>query len=370
VKKISCLTTKNRGVVMDDQDFEESDHDLATMDAERVVFDDRFKPLSFSDFKLSPPPWLLGSTSPMDDGFIRSRTITMLSAEPFTGKTMLMLGITLGLASGLPVLGYPPQGRQRVLFMGQDAPTWDYFGQAVKLWLGLGSPAIPNPPLFFLNKGWQLTDPLFSSFITDCVRVHGTTVLMLDTLLSFHSAEENSNKEMAVVMNLLKSLRDKLSLTIIFSHHTSKAPGNSGTYSARGASVISGSVDFHLSLFARGSAVSLGLPKRRGSQKRGASGFSILDTPSGGIILEPRTATIGPSALLLSFLAVPRTEAEILAYLSEHYGDTDPEVTRGRWFGTLGVIKKRYAVLQPAPGTFQVSGKPFRSAETKGASND
>ncbi len=342
-------------------EHETEDHDAAHAEVERLVFDDKFKPVPLIDLTsrgLSPPPWLFGGASPLDDGFIRTRTITMISAEPFTGKTMLMLGMTLGLACGHPVLGYPVQGRHRVLFLGQDAPTWDYHGQVVKLWKGLGALLPANSALFFINKGWQITDPQFSTFITDCVRVHGISILMIDTLLAFHSAEENSNKEMAVVMNLLKSLRDTLGLTIIFSHHSGKG-SNSGIYSPRGASVISGSTDFHLSLSARDSVVSLGLPKRRGSQKRGASGFSIVDTSDGGIILEPKATIIGPSALLLSFLAVPRSEPEILAFLSDHYGDTDPGVTRGRWFGTLGVIKKRFAVLNPSPGVFQISGKPF-----------
>ena len=34
-------------------------NDIATIEADRIVFDDRFKPISFSDFKLSPPAWLM-----------------------------------------------------------------------------------------------------------------------------------------------------------------------------------------------------------------------------------------------------------------------------------------------------------------------
>jgi hypothetical protein len=237
------------------------------------------------------------------------------------------------------------------MFIGQDAPTWDYMGQTVKLWQGLGEPSLRDC-LLFLNRGWRLTDPRFSHFVAETVSIFGISVLMLDTLLSFHDADENSNKEMSAVMDLLKSLRDTHNLSIIFSHHTGKAPGISGNYRARGASVIAGSVDFHLSLSSRGSVISLNLPKRRGSQKRGAQGFAILDALTGGIILEPRASTKSALALLASFLVTPRSNDEILAFLHDCYPGTTPEVIAGRLHGTLGQLKRtrRYLIQTHADG--------------------
>lgn len=331
-----------------------TDHEDAVHEAESHHFAQLYAPLSLSEItsgKIIPPPWLLGPSNPLEDmGLLRSKTITMVSAEPFTGKTMLMLGVTLGLASGRGALGYPAAPGHRVLFLGQDAPTWDYWGQVRKLWLGLGQPAIPQgSAFFFLNRGWKINDPGFDGFLTETIRLYGITVLILDTLLQFHDAEENSNKEMRVVMDLLKSWRDK-GLTIIFSHHTGKTQGISGNYAARGASVISGSVDFHLQLGSRGNVISLGLPKRRGGAKRQADGFSITDS-AGGIVLEPRARVQGPSELVLEYLTQPRTMRDLMTFLGSHFPGDTYQVT-GRLHGVLGRLKRLKRITEHPDGTF------------------
>lgn len=331
-----------------------TDHEDAVHEAESHHFAQLYAPLSLSEItsgKIIPPPWLLGPSNPLDDmGLLRSKTITMVSAEPFTGKTMLMLGVTLGLASGRGALGYPAAPGHRVLFLGQDAPTWDYWGQVRKLWVGLGQPAIPQgSAFFFLNRGWKINDPGFDGFLTETVRLYGITVLILDTLLQFHDAEENSNKEMRAVMDLLKSWRDK-GLTVIFSHHTGKTQGISGNYAARGASVISGSVDFHLQLKAHGPTISLGLPKRRGGAKRHADGFSITDK-DGGIALESQVRVATPTERVREYLKQPRSREELQTFLSTHYpGDADQ--VSGRLHGVLGRLRQTRRIIERPDGTF------------------
>ena len=98
--------------------------------------------------KILPPHWLF-------EDFLFSQSLTLLSAEPFTGKTMFLLAMMASLDTFEPLCGqFLPlrEGLQRdkiyapnphVLFIGQDAPTWDYKGQYQKLLRGLIGDADP-----------------------------------------------------------------------------------------------------------------------------------------------------------------------------------------------------------------------------------
>jgi AAA domain-containing protein len=323
------------------------EHEDALLEAERHLFLERYRPIPLSDVtsgRLQPPPWLFGPTEGTD-GLIRSRTITMISAEPFTGKTMLMLSMALSLATVTPLLDYKPSASHRVLFLGQDAPTWDYYGSIRKLWLGLGSPAIPmDRVLFFLNRGLRLDGPDISQLLETANKVFGVTVVMVDTLLAFHGKDENSNRDMAEVMDLLKAWRDRLGLTVIFSHHTAK-PGAgqiSGNYRARGASVIPGSVDFHLQLSAARGAVSMGIPKRRGASKRkGSDSFTISDLPTGGIQLRGLSPEQSAVSVTLGFISEPRTKEQLGDFLATQFSITDPVAKEGRLNGVLGYLRRK-----------------------------
>lgn len=327
--------------------METDDHDEALHEAERHLFQERYRPIPLSDVtsgRLQPPPWLFGPPDGGDDGLLRSKTITMLSAEPFTGKTLLMLAGCLSLATLTPIFGYVPAAGHRVLFLGQDAPTWDYYGLLRKLWLGIGAPSIPSDrAIFFFNRGIRLDGPDITQLLEDAVKIHGTTVLMIDTLLAFHGRDENSNKEMAGVMDLLKSWRDVLGLTILFSHHTAKPSGAriSRNYRARGASVIAGSVDFHLQLASRGDSVSLGIPKRRGGMKRKATdSFTISDLSSESLVLLPKGTAPSALELALGFLSEPRSHAELRAFLGTHFKSSDAALD-GRLNGVLGYLRRK-----------------------------
>lgn len=194
----------------------------------------------------------------------------MVGGEPYTGKTMLTLAMALALDAGKPLLGFEPQERRKVLYIGQDAPTWDYAEQSRKLLMGyeLTPQQVDalNTDVCF-NQGHDLLDKTFWNFLRDWHAEVGFDVVVFDTLAAMHSADENSNREMNIIMNTLKRIRDALGVTVIFTHHESKPSdsGRSAVYKARGASVISGSVDIYLSLQAMVTGqVRLTMPKGRG----------------------------------------------------------------------------------------------------------
>jgi len=220
---------------------------------------------------------------PLFPGLLLHETLTMVSGEPYTGKTLFLLAAALALATGKPLLGsYTPKELRRVLFIGQDAPTWDYAGQAMKLARGYG---IKPEDLkhyevdLILNEGIVITDATFLDWLNEWYKATKFEVLMLDTLLDVHTADENSNSQMRVVMKLLKTLRDTFNCAILFSHHTAKpmlGDVRSANYLSRGATVIPGSSDFHFQLRQGKKHVDMLWPKGRGaSGMEPPTGFTI-----------------------------------------------------------------------------------------------
>lgn len=249
---------------------------------------------------------------PLFEGLLLHNTITMISGEPFTGKTLFLLATALSLSSGKPLLGrFAPSGLRRVLFVGQDAPTWDYAGQAMKLARGYGltPEELQHAEVdLVLNEGILITDAVFLEWLGQWWEATHFEVLMLDTLLDLHGMDENSNSQMRPVMKQLKKIRDDLGVAIMFSHHTSKGlPGDdrSANYRARGATVIPGSSDFHFQLRQGKEQVDFLWPKGRG--------VSSLDPPTSFRIIET-TVSEGP-AISLAAATIEERERGIIDIL-------------------------------------------------------
>ena len=150
------------------------------------------------------PAWLF-------QDFLLSRTLTLISAEPFAGKSMLMLAMHAALDLQEPLFGrHLPEIAQKCLFLGQDSPAWDYEGQYQKLVRGMTQLPEPHlPSIFMFNRGLDILDPGFPKFLEEMVDAFNLTVVFLDTLIEFHNQNENLNHEMKPVMRLLKELRRK-----------------------------------------------------------------------------------------------------------------------------------------------------------------
>jgi regulatory protein RepA len=74
----------------------------------------------------------------------------------------------------------------------------------------------------------------------------GSRLLILDTLRSFHSSDENNSTTMSVLMGYLRAIAARTGCAIIFLHHTSKssATGNTGDQqqASRGSSVLTDNI--------------------------------------------------------------------------------------------------------------------------------
>jgi len=71
-------------------------------------------------------------------------------------------------------------------------------------------------------------------------------LLLLDTLRSFHSADENNSQAMAVLIGHLRAIAARTGCAIVFLHHTNKSAATSGQgdiqQASRGSSVLTDNV--------------------------------------------------------------------------------------------------------------------------------
>lgn len=282
------------------------------------------KTISVEELAAVPaPPYLI-------EGFLRKHTITMLSSEPHTGKTMMMIDMLLCMEQGIKLFNtFDVVERSSSLFIGRDSPKWDIAGQIRKLSLGHGiqtSDLAMFDSRFITRKDARVTifDAGFLDLLKEMQQEHGIKNIFFDTQRRVHNANENDSGEMGAVMEVLERLVDDHGFTIIFSTHTSKPMGvtRSTNYSARGSTVISGSVDFHysMSLNSKEQIVLNGVSKRRGeSRGKGNMLLEMKDLPGGGLQILPVESTAA---------SVPLSEKIMQALALKPDGMSAPELSQ------------------------------------------
>jgi archaellum biogenesis ATPase FlaH len=171
--------------------------------------------------------WLL-------DGLIPKGAITLVFCPGGGGKTWLMMQLARAIATGEP-FGELQTIQTPVYFIDFENPLSVVKERRLKI----------GPATDFYY--WHLSCP------TGPRKLDGTDwedykqlppgLIIFDTLRASHSGDENSSKDMALVLSRLKELREA-GFTIVILHHTPK--GNDGTY--KGSTAILDLADHVLSL--------------------------------------------------------------------------------------------------------------------------
>jgi hypothetical protein len=276
-----------------------------------------------------------------------------------------MLGMALALDYNLPLLGqFNPTHPRSVLFIGGgDSPDWDYGALSLKLMRGYsiaperramcGIAVLPY-------EGFKLTDVASQEWLSEWINLNHPDVIMIDTLLSVHRGDENDNGQMNAVMAVLKALRDKHKITIVFGHHTAKpSQGNAGTgnYAARGASAISAACDFHFQLSKRGDRVKVLAAKGRGAaMEEPVTYFDISrDLTDEGPSIKLLAPTDKKELLLLAALkSGPKSRKELSLVLRPLFPDaTEPQLYNAV-ANNLVMMKARRLVKSPSRGVWSL----------------
>ena len=250
----------------------------------------------------------------------------MISAPPYTGKSLVLGAMMLSLDFGLPLFGkLPPQGARKVLAFLQDAPPWDYAEQIRKLSRGMNltDDLVELSELnVYFGKQDGSAHRITDSETYEKIELHKPDVIIFDAFWTTHDFNELDKVQMKPVMQLYKGLRDR-GHSVIFTHHDKKPQQDSqGTplvYRSSGSHVISAACDNQLFLSRRaGGKIAIQAGKARGgSGSLHTVEIAEVEHRDGeAIALRLLDDSETRSGKLLSFVREgERTRGEVIEYL-------------------------------------------------------
>jgi hypothetical protein len=270
------------------------------------------------------------------EGIIPRGSVTLLAGEPGSYKTWLALALLRGVTTGEKFLERQCTALS-VLYLDRENPLTVVRERLAMLGIeSLGSAKIWG--------GWLRDMPpaIGDVRLLEIARERRPLVLF-DSLIRFHRADENSATEMAEVMQHLRALAN-LGATVVVLHHKPKVEG--AHY--RGSSDIAGAVDTAFSISRDREA---GILKLECFKSRFVEEFSMTLRPD--LVGEGKfVVTEAPEA------AAERNEVEELAQTIL----ANPGLTKGDVVARSGVPKGRARALLE-----QFDGQSWRS--TKGTHN-
>jgi RecA-family ATPase len=177
------------------------------------------------------------------DGLIPVEGMVAVSGDPGSYKTWLMMEMALSVASGKNFLGKFPTKQGGVIIVDEENPA----RLLQKRFKRMSLPEEELPISILPLSGFQLTDENVPFLLHEAKR-QGTKLIIFDSLVRIHSADENDAKKMAEVFSKIKRFI-QANISVAFIHHNRKqtALGNSAQ-AMRGSSDILASVDSHLAI--------------------------------------------------------------------------------------------------------------------------
>lgn len=183
--------------------------------------------------------WLVESLIPAEG-------ITVLSAEPSSFKTWLVLYAVICIARGENLFGQYDTAQCGVLIVDEESSSRLLHKRFNML------AADSNLDIHLLNEtGFQLDNLHVNDAIAFC-KEHDIKLVTFDSLVRIHSFEENDATAMSKAFKQLKKF-NKAGITVVVIHHNRKpgAKNSSLAHEMRGSSDILAAVDCHLALTKR-----------------------------------------------------------------------------------------------------------------------
>ena len=168
--------------------------------------------------------------------------LTVLSAQPASYKTWLMLDIAIAVASGSQLFDTFDTTQSGVLMVDEENSE-----RLLQQRLQLLGDDNELPIHFMVDKKFRLEDAKIGSVIRFC-KDNDIGLVTFDSLVRIHSKNENDAVQMSEVFAKIRQF-NKAGINVLVTHHNRKG-GNSENPSQdmRGSSDILAAVDCHLSL--------------------------------------------------------------------------------------------------------------------------
>lgn len=188
--------------------------------------------------------------------------IMMLGGPPKKGKSRLILDTVLRGVRGSPAFGQFRQDYKRVLIYNAEGGVqaikmrsrmFDYYLQGKMGSTGIGKALLKcisvtseRPQL--TNQNGTINETVLHELAEAWVPFD---LVVMDPLVSFHTADENNNQQMGNLLDALRDVTESVGTSLIIVHHTGKVSSDETQISVkqmagmklRGASAIHGAVD-------------------------------------------------------------------------------------------------------------------------------
>lgn len=183
------------------------------------------------------------------DRLIPEGMVSAITSQAGVGKSIIALEMAKSIASGKPFLGQFKTKQMPVLIIDQEMSPNTIVGRFHSL---IDDPKLP---IFTSYETFlKITNPEDYAKIADAIREHGTGLVILDTLVTFHSGDENQVNEMRDVMGALMRLCAECKVTVLLAHHQRKgAYGEQASQaSMRGSTEIAAKISCQMTLENKG----------------------------------------------------------------------------------------------------------------------
>ncbi|MHA1973021.1 MAG: AAA family ATPase [Candidatus Hodarchaeales archaeon] len=223
-----------------------------------------YHPLPLKDIFSNPPEspdWLVEPLFPLNG-------ISVIGGDGNVGKSWLTLHLALCVASDKPFLNKFTVQQGDVLIIDEENPLSLIYERTNQL--SRSMQVNPNElPIHILgNNNFKLDNDSSINSIRLWLGNVKPKLIIIDSLIRVHSADENSSVDMNKVMQSAKALSTEFGLTILITHHTRKSTQNNNTSQLlRGTSDIRNFVDSHLYMSGNGEVKTFVHDKARFAEK-------------------------------------------------------------------------------------------------------
>ena len=172
------------------------------------------------------------------EGWIPKGGLTMIYGPPKSGKSFIVMSLILALDHGERWLGHPVVDRCRSLYVALEgrsglkirSAAWhEHFGHDI----GAGGSLLQTGRI-------NLAEHEHRDAIIAAVLEHDIELVAIDTLAKATvGIDENSAKDMGLVIDSAQRIQEQTGATVILVHHT----GHGDTHRERGTSALGGAVD-------------------------------------------------------------------------------------------------------------------------------
>lgn len=186
--------------------------------------------------RLPPPNWLI-------DKVLRCGELAEIYGQPSSGKTFLALDFALSVATGR---AWSDRAVRQGLVIYVAAEGVSGLGRRVEAWAGtIGDPSVePWTNFRVIGDAVQFFEGELQALL-DAIEALGepAALIVIDTLSRcIAGADENSAKDMGVLVRRCDELRKLTGAAVLLVHHAAK-PGKGNPSMERGSSAIRGAAD-------------------------------------------------------------------------------------------------------------------------------